>query len=157
LFVLKVRKKRARSLLSWIIAFKIFKAVTLTALGVGLLTTRHSDPVDLLLRFALRVHFPLTSQLLARALAFLANLTVSRQTVLALTAFFYALLMSLEAVALYFRHPWARWFTIVATSSLLPVEVYEIVREPHPTRVLVLLANIAIVIYLWRRKEVFER
>jgi len=54
------------------------------------------------------------------------------------------------------RKPWARWFTIIATSSLIPIEVYEIVRELHPIRVFVLLANVAIVIYLVRRKELFE-
>ena len=142
--------------LSWIIAFKAFKAVTLTALGIALLTTRRADPVDLLVRFALAVHIPLTSRLLDRALTFLANLSVSRQTALAITAFGYALLMSVEGVALYFRHPWARWFTIIATASLIPLELYEVVRELHATRVLVLIANIVIVAYLWRRKEVFD-
>jgi len=147
---------RTRGVLSWIIAFKAFKAIALSALGLALLTTRHSDPIDLLIRLALAIHLPLTSRLLGRALDFLANLTVSRQTALAITAFGYAFLMGLEGVALYFRHPWARWFTIIATSSLIPVEVYELVREPHPTRALVLVANAAIVIYLWRRREMFD-
>jgi uncharacterized membrane protein (DUF2068 family) len=142
--------------LGWIIAFKAFKAVTLTTLGVTLLTTRRADPVDLLVRFAVAIHLPLTSRLFDRVLAFVANLTVSRQTALAITAFAYALLMSVEGVALHFRRPWARWFTILATSSLIPVEIYEIARELHPTRVLVLLANVAIVIYLWRREDVFR-
>jgi uncharacterized membrane protein (DUF2068 family) len=31
----------------------------------------------------------------------------------------------------------ARWFTVIATSSLLPIEVYEIAREPHLVRVLI--------------------
>ena len=147
---------RKPRVLSWIIAFKVFKAVTLTTLGIALLTTRHSDPVDLLVRFALAIHLPLTSRLVGRLLTFLANLTVSKQTVLAITAFAYAALMSIEAVALYFRHPWARWFTIIATSCLVPIEVYELLREPHPTRLGVLVANVAIVIYIWRRKEVFD-
>jgi len=147
---------RRFSPLSWIIAFKAFKAVALTALGVALLTTRRADPVDLLVRFALAVHLPLTSRLLGRVLDFLANLTVSRQTALAISAFAYALLMGAEGVALHYRHPWARWFTIVATASLIPIEIYEVVREVHATRILVLAANIAVVIYLWRRKEVFD-
>jgi len=75
---------------------------------------------------------------------------------LAITALGYAALMGIEGVALYQRKPWARWFTIIATSSRIPIEVYEIVRELHPIRVFVLLANIAIVIYLMRRKDLFE-
>lgn len=112
---------RQQGMLAWIIAFKAFKAVTLTVLGIVLLTTRHSDPVDLFVRLALAVHIPLTSRLLDRVLEFLANLTVTRQTALAVTAFGYALLMGTEGIALYLRKPWARWFTIIATSSLIPV------------------------------------
>ena len=75
---------------------------------------------------------------------------------MAITALGYGALMGIESVALYQRKPWARWFTIIATSSRIPIEVYEIVRELHPIRVFVLLANIAIVIYLMRRKDLFE-
>lgn len=141
------------TLLRWIIAFKALKAVTLTVLGVVLLTTRHSDPVDLFVRTALAVHLPLTSRLLDRVLAFLANLTISRQTALAWTAFAYAALMGTEGIALYLAKPWARWFTIVATSSLIPIEVYEIVLRPRPIRVVVLVVNVIVVAYLWRRHD----
>ena len=52
------------SVLTWIIAFKAVKTTILTAVGVGLLTARHADPVDVLLRLALAFHLPLTSRLL---------------------------------------------------------------------------------------------
>ena len=99
----------------------------------------------------------MTSPVLGRTIAFLSTLTISKQTTLALTALAYAMLMAAEGVALYWRKPWARWLTIVATGSLIPVEVYEIVRELHPIRVVVLLVNIGVVVYLWRRRELFER
>jgi uncharacterized membrane protein (DUF2068 family) len=142
--------------LAWIVVFKAFKAVTLTAVGIILLATRHDDPADLLTRFALTVHLPLSSELFDRALRFALNLTVGKQIALAITAFGYAVLMGSEGFALYLRKPWARWFTIGATSSLLPIEVYEIVREVHLLRVAVLLANVAVVIYLFQRKELFD-
>jgi uncharacterized membrane protein (DUF2068 family) len=144
------------SLLPWIIAFKVFKTITLIAVGVTLLVARHHDPVDILLRVALMVHFPLTSRLLDRLITSVSQLTLAKETALALTAFAYAGLMGSEAVSLYLRKPWARWFTIIATSSLMPVEVYEIAREVHPVRVVVLIANFAIVVYLVKRKDVFE-
>jgi uncharacterized membrane protein (DUF2068 family) len=147
---------RSRSLLPWIIGFKAFKTIALTALGIALLVTRHADPVDVLLGVASTVHLPVTSRLFQRLLLLVADLTITKETAVALTAFAYAILMGTEGVALYLRRPWARWFTIVATSSLIPLEVYEIVREVHPMRVFILLANIAVVVYLWRRKDVFE-
>jgi uncharacterized membrane protein (DUF2068 family) len=147
---------RRPSPLAWIIAFKAFKTITLAALGVVLLTTRHDDPVDLLTRAATAIHLPLTSSLFDRALQFALNLSVGKQVALAVTAFGYAVLMGSEGVALYMRKPWARWFTICATASLMPIELYELAREVHPVRVLILLANIGIVVYLFRRKELFE-
>jgi uncharacterized membrane protein (DUF2068 family) len=145
------------SWLFWIVAFKALKAVTLTALGIALIATRHSDPVDLFVRFAVAVHLPVTSRLLQRAIAFLSDLTIARPTALAITAFAYASLMGAEGLAIYSRKPWARWFTIVATSSLVPVEIYEIAQRPHPTRVAVLAANVAVVWYLWDRTELFVK
>ena len=68
-----------------------------------------------------------------------------------MTALKYAVLMGSEGIALYLRKPWARWFTIIATSSLIPVEVYEIGRKSDVPRALVLVVNVAIVAYLWRQ------
>ena len=151
------RWRSANSLLDWIIAFKSIKSATLTALGVLLISARQADPVDLVTRAALSVHLPLSSRIFARSMEFAAKLTIRREVALAITAFAYAALMGAEGVSLYLRKPWARWFTIGATSSLLPIELYEIVREVHPIRVLVLVANVAIVVYLWRRRDVFDR
>jgi uncharacterized membrane protein (DUF2068 family) len=144
------------SLLPWIVAFKAFKTITLMALGIFLLVTRHGDPIGALMQLAFAIHLSVTSRLLDRLLTSVGDLTVTRQTALAITAFGYAALMGSEGVSLYLRKPWARWFTIIATSSLVPLEIYEILRELHPIRVLVLIANLAIVVYLFRRKEVFE-
>jgi uncharacterized membrane protein (DUF2068 family) len=144
------------SLLPWIVVFKALKATTLTAVGIALLATRQADPVDLLIQLALSVHLPLSSELFDRALTFATHLTVGRQTALAFTAFGYAALMGTEGIGLYLRKPWARWFTIIATGSLVPIEVYEIVQEIRLLRIIILVINVAVVIYLYGRKDVFE-
>ncbi len=144
------------SALTWIIAFKAFKTIILTAVGVALLAMRHADPVAVLVHLALAFHLPLTSRLFDRLLSSLSDLTLPREVALAITAFAYAILMGTEGLSLYLRRPWARWFTVIATSSLIPVEAYEVIHEIQVVRVLVLLGNLAIVVYLWRRKDVFE-
>ena len=108
------------------------------------------------MRLALTTHLPLTSRVLDHAIAFLSTLTVTKQTTLALSAFAYAVLMAAEGVALHLRKPWVRWFTIVATSSLIPIEVYEIVHEVHVVRVMVLVVNVGVVAYLWRRTDIVD-
>jgi len=147
---------RRLNVLGWIVAFKAFKSLSLTAVGIVLLTVRHRDPVDLLMTAALAIHLPLTSRIFARLLAIAVNLTIRQETALALTAFGYAALMASEGIGLHLRKPWARWFTIGATSSLVPIEVYEILREPHAVRLLVFAANVAIIVYLVKRREAFD-
>jgi uncharacterized membrane protein (DUF2068 family) len=68
----------------------------------------------------------------------------------------YAALFLTEGTDLLFRKRWAEWLTIVATSSLMPFEVYELVKELTVVRLLALLVNAAVVlylIYLVRQKE----
>jgi uncharacterized membrane protein (DUF2068 family) len=145
------------AILDLIVAFKALKTTLLALLGVGLLVTSRHDPVWTAMSIARAVHLPVTSRLFDRLMTLAFHATPAREVGLAATAFGYATLMGAEGVALYLRRPWARWFTIIATSSLIPIEVYEISREVHVLRIVVLLVNIAVVIYLWRRREIFEQ
>ena len=46
---------------------------------------------------------------------------------------------------------WAEWLTVIITASLIPIEIYEIWRQPTAARIVVLLINLAIVGYLLYR------
>jgi uncharacterized membrane protein (DUF2068 family) len=144
------------TVLKWIIAFKALKSTLLAALGITLLMTRHADATDFVTRAAMMFHLPITSHLVQRLLAAAANLTLHRREALAATAFAYSLLLGTEGVGLHYRKPWARWFTIIATASLIPLEIYECLRELHVGRVVILIINVLVVVYLTRRKEIFE-
>jgi uncharacterized membrane protein (DUF2068 family) len=148
---------RRPAILDLIVAFKALKATLLTLLGVGLLVTIRHNPMRTAMSIARMVHVPVTSRLFDQLMTLAFHATPAREIGLAATAFGYAVLMGTEGVAIYLRRPWARWFTIIATSSLIPIEVYEIIRDVHVLRIVVLLANIALVIYLWRRREAFEQ
>ena len=68
----------------------------------------------------------------------------------------YAALFLTEGTGLLFRKRWAEWLTIVATSSLMPIEVYELFKKFTAVRLVALLINAAVVlylIYLVRQKE----
>ena len=45
---------------------------------------------------------------------------------------------------------WAEYLTVVVTASLIPLEVWEIFRHPTWLKVLALVINVAILIYLIR-------
>jgi uncharacterized membrane protein (DUF2068 family) len=140
----------------WIIAFKVVKALSLFALGAALLSTRHMPAEALLVEVARTLHVPLTSRMLQRAMAAATSLSPRRELLLAVAAFAYGLLFAVEGVGLSRRAAWARWLTLVATSGLIPLEVYEIARRPTVPRVLVLVVNLGVLVYLARRKDVFH-
>jgi uncharacterized membrane protein (DUF2068 family) len=59
-----------------------------------------------------------------------------------------AALFLTEGVGLWLAKCWAEWFTAIITASLVPLEIFEVHRHPTITKVIVLLLNIAIVVYL---------
>jgi uncharacterized membrane protein (DUF2068 family) len=67
----------------------------------------------------------------------------------------YAVVEGAEAVGLWLQKRWAEYLTFVATTALLPLEVYEIVRKGSPLKVLTFVINVAVVVYLLRAKRLF--
>jgi uncharacterized membrane protein (DUF2068 family) len=70
-------------------------------------------------------------------------------TVVALTAD--GLLTGVEGWALQRNHWWGPWLVVAASGVLLPVELRELVRHPRAGHVLILVLNVAMVIYLARK------
>jgi uncharacterized membrane protein (DUF2068 family) len=62
--------------------------------------------------------------------------------------FFYSALFFTEGTGLALRKRWAEYLTIISTSSLLPVEIYEIYDAPSIPKFVVLLVNLTVVAYL---------
>lgn len=62
----------------------------------------------------------------------------------------YAAIFATEGTGLWLRKHWAEWFTVVATGSLIPFEIYEMIHKFSPLKLGALMANVAIVIYLVR-------
>jgi uncharacterized membrane protein (DUF2068 family) len=55
-----------------------------------------------------------------------------------------------EWYALHTGRPWGEWLVVIATSSLLPFEVVAIARHGRVGRIVLFIANVAIVFYLAR-------
>jgi len=86
-----------------------------------------------------------------RALRWLLGAGPRRVQLLGLSAFAYAALFAVEGTGLWMQKRWAEYFSIVATSSLLPLEIYEVLRRVTILRIAVLVSNVAIVAYLvWK-------
>jgi len=83
-----------------------------------------------------------------RALQKSGTLTPQKIRSLGIVSFIYAGLFLTEGIGLWLVKRWAEWFSVIITTSLVPVEVYEIYRHPSAIKSLVLVLNIAVVGYL---------
>jgi uncharacterized membrane protein (DUF2068 family) len=67
-----------------------------------------------------------------------------------LVALAYAAIFATEGIGLWLHKYWAEWFTVLATGSLVPVELYEAIHHFSWLKLAALIANVLIVIYLIR-------
>jgi uncharacterized membrane protein (DUF2068 family) len=142
-----VERRRDR-LLTLIAIFKIVKALLLVAGGIVALRLLHPSEANRVWRWIADAPFEGERRLLARALTTVA--TKSRAA-MAAAAFAYAVLFFVEGIGLFLRKRWAEWLTIVATASLIPIELYELLHRVTAMKIAVLAINIAVVIYLIAR------
>ncbi|HME11576.1 MAG TPA: DUF2127 domain-containing protein [Candidatus Acidoferrum sp.] len=131
-----------------IAAFKIFKGVFLLAIAFG---ARHllsqnlaGDAEHLLDLLRIDPHNHYIHLLLER----IAKIDERRLHQLRAGTFFYATLFLLEGTGLALRQRWAEYVTIISTSSLIPIEVYELLRHSSAVKLGLLFVNVVIVVYL---------
>jgi uncharacterized membrane protein (DUF2068 family) len=67
----------------------------------------------------------------------------------------YGILEGVEAVGLWFAKRWAEYLTFIATTILLPLEIYEIIHQGTVLKVIGFLINLAVVVWLLWRKRLF--
>jgi uncharacterized membrane protein (DUF2068 family) len=67
----------------------------------------------------------------------------------------YAVLEGVEAVGLWFAQRWAEYLTFVATTLLLIPEVYELTGRVTIIKIITLVINLAVVVYLLFAKRLF--
>jgi len=147
-------KSSDTKLIRLIALFKLLKAVLLIAVGVGALKLLHADLTSLVEQWVPRMGLGPGSRYLGLFIRKAATLTPNKIMDLALGSFIYAGLFLTEGIGLWLLKRWAEWLTVIITSSLVPVEIYEIVRRPNASKVLVLMINIAVVAYLIYRIRV---
>jgi uncharacterized membrane protein (DUF2068 family) len=134
-----------------IIVYKLVKAVAETVLGGAALwlVLRGAEAGAATLAEVLLEHFTGAWALQAATLVVRAA-TSTHVKFVAAASFADAALSAVEGLSLRAGRWWAPWLVVIATSSLLPWEAWEIWRRPTWGRALILVVNIAVVSYLLR-------
>jgi uncharacterized membrane protein (DUF2068 family) len=147
-------------LLLLIAIFKFFKAAMLIALGLGAFRLIHRNIAEILMHWVDAFKLDPGNRFVDAALSKAANVTPGQIRHLGVGSFFYAALFLVEGTGLWLQKRWGEWLTVIITSSLVPVELYEIYRHPTALKFAVLAVNAGIVAYLiahMRRNSSSER
>jgi uncharacterized membrane protein (DUF2068 family) len=135
-----------------IILYKWLKAAAEVLLALGLIVLSLSGEIDSLRALAIELRRNLASRW-SLALAEVIGGLLSEQGLhyVMLGLFLDGAVSAFEGYSLWRGYRWGAWLVVVASALPLPLEVVAIVRHHRLGRVLLALANLAIVIYLASR------
>ncbi|HEX3398517.1 MAG TPA: DUF2127 domain-containing protein [Steroidobacteraceae bacterium] len=128
--------------------YKLVKVVLLLAVAYGELRLRDASLAAKLLSWAQTRPYGLEHRIVTQLLEWFSGLSVSRIYALRMVTLAYAAVFAVEGIGLWMEKRWAEWLTTIITASLIPLEAWEIVYRPTIGKVLILLANAAVVAYL---------
>jgi uncharacterized membrane protein (DUF2068 family) len=134
-----------------IAVFKLFKAGLLIALGVGAFKLLHQDVAGVVEHWVEALKLDPGNHFIDVVLTKASNVNPGQVKKLGLGSFIYAGLFLTEGIGLWLLKRWAEWLTVIITSSLIPIELFEIHRHPTWAKVGILVVNVAIVVYLISR------
>lgn len=135
-----------------IIIWKVIKGSLLLAVAVSAIVLRHHDLHEMAVDAVRWLGIDPAGPRMGKVLANLIGVSPMK---IGIGAGVVAIVMFVEAWGLHRRRVWAEWMTVIVTSSLIPVEIYHLARHPSLGKVITLIANVAIVMYLLRHRWLF--
>ena len=141
-------RKARFGVLRLIALFKLTKVILLLATAYGVLRLRDASVIARLYSWAASLPSGLEQDLIRRGLVFISGLSPGRINALGFVTLAYAAIFTTEGIGLWMRQRWAEWLTVIVTSSLIPLEIFESIHRPGIGKILVLIGNVAIVWYL---------
>lgn len=131
--------------------FKFMKALLLILTSYGVHKLLDPDLVEKIRIWSSTVTDRVDQRLVLRALSYVQGLGTDKlHLVIVITVASTAVVLT-EGIGLWMRLRWAEWITVVATTSLIPFELWELFSRPPGHRLTVvatLLVNVLIAAYL---------
>ncbi|MGI8988055.1 MAG: DUF2127 domain-containing protein [Bryobacteraceae bacterium] len=151
------RKANGSAGLILIRLFKLLKGLLLVAVGIGALRLLHKDVASSVTHWVEILRVDPENRYIHRILAKVFAVNPKQLKELSAGTFFYATLLLTEGTGLLMRRHWAEYFTVITTSALIPLEIYELAKRFTSVKVGVLAVNVAIVVYLIARLRTSTR
>src|SRR5262249_34626257 len=136
-----------------IIVFKSFKGVVFLLVGLAAMHLARMDRIPTAEQIARFLRSSPENEIIQR----IANVTPRQVVGISILSLFVGMVFTVEATLLAFRVWWSTYFTIGLTMLGIPLELYEIAQRPFGIRrYLILIVNVAILVYLWKRRNEFR-
>jgi uncharacterized membrane protein (DUF2068 family) len=139
---------RTRLVLRLIAIERSLRGLLLLAAGTYLLFHLNTDFGQFAERIIRSIDIDPRQHFFHRIVTRLHHLHAHELRIAAFAALCYGALELVEGVGLWLDQLWAEYLTVIATSLLLPLELYELVSKPSLLKACGIVVNIAIVAYL---------
>jgi len=136
------------TLIRLIAGFKLLKGVMLLAVAIGALKLLNESVEGQVRGWLAVLWLDPDNHYIHSVLRKLGGLDNGKLEEISAGSFFYSAILSTEGVGLLLGKRWAEYFTIIATGSFIPLEVYELIKKVSIGKVAVLVVNVAVVGYL---------
>ena len=130
-------------------ALKLLSGLIALAAGIGAVRFLAHDPGPKLERAVTHLGLDPQNHLIHTVISAADRHRPNHLRAIEAGTFFYALLHMIEGIGLLLEQDWAGYLVVIATSSLIPFEIYEIAKKTNVScDVRLFLLNVGIVIYL---------
>lgn len=141
-----------------VIVFKVLKGAAFVLFGIVALRLARANEMPSAIQIAKFLSISRENELVRRVADVVSAVTPRQATAAGIASFLVAAVFLVEGTLLTARVWWSTFFTIVLTACGVPIEIYEIVRHPGSLRRYALLVvNLAILLYLWSRRNEFRK
>lgn len=151
-----MRRPPESNFLKFIVLYKILMGIAETVVSVSFFKLFGRNLEAEFTGFARTLHLNTENWIIASAIKRLGMIGNDTLIGITLILLLFGVLNLIEAWGLHRRRMWGEWLTVIATSLLIPFEIYEIFIGITAFKVFVLVMNVIIVYYLARHKELFR-
>ena len=140
--------EQGASVLIVIAVFKLLKATLLISVALGVHHLLNHDASEILRHWVHAVRIDPDNKYIHAGISKITGLNERTLRDISFGTFAYGALFLTEGTGLLLRKRWAEYLTVVSTTGLLPLEVYELFHHPRLAKLIILVANLLIVVYL---------
>jgi uncharacterized membrane protein (DUF2068 family) len=130
--------------------YEVVKTVALILIAIASFHLYKTQNFDHLVHWIEHLSLTDSNGMRRRLVQMLESMGPNKFVAIGIVALAYAAIFATEGIGLWLHKYWAEWFTVIATGSLIPLELYEAIHHFGWLKLAALIANILIVIYLVR-------